>query len=128
MLSLKNKILMTATAIGLASTIGVTHVANAQNNQMQPQGQQQEQMNVTNAQLQEFAEAQVTLQRVQQKFQNEAKNVETEAELETIQNQANQQMVAAIQETELSVQEYTQIAQAIQASPDVQERYKAIVQ
>jgi len=126
MLSLKNKILMTAAAIGLLSTSGVATVANAQDSYMPPQGQQQ--MNVTDAQLQEFAEAQAAVGQVQSNFQAQAQAVETQEEMQMVQQQANEQMVQAIQETDLSVQEYNQIANAVQADPQLREKYMNMVQ
>ncbi|MFP4098938.1 MAG: DUF4168 domain-containing protein [Alphaproteobacteria bacterium] len=128
MLSLKNKILMTAAAVGLLSTGGVATVANAQDSYMPPQGQQQPQMNVTDAQLQEFAKAQAAVGQVQSKFQEQAQAVETQEELQMIQQQANEQMVQAIQRTDLSVQEYNQIANAVQADPQLREKYMNMAQ
>ncbi|MFP4465404.1 MAG: DUF4168 domain-containing protein [Alphaproteobacteria bacterium] len=128
MLSLKNKILMTAAAVGLLSTGGVATVANAQDSYMPPQSQQQPQMNVTDAQLQEFAKAQAAVGQVQSKFQEQAQAVETQEELQMIQQQANEQMVQAIQRTDLSVQEYNQIANAVQADPQLREKYMNMAQ
>lgn len=126
MLTLKNKILMTATAIGLLSTGGVVTVANAQDSYMPQQGQQQ--MDITDAQLQEFAEAQVAVGQVQSKFQAQAQAIETQEEMQVIQEQAQTQAVQAIEQTDLSVQEYNQIANAVQADPQVQQRYMELVQ
>lgn len=128
MFSLKNKILMGAAAIGLLSSVGVTTVAKAQDNTMPPQGQQQQQMNVTDAQLQEFAQAQAAVGQVQSKFRAQAQAVETQEEIKAIQQQASQQMVQAIQQTDLSVQEYNQIANLVQANPQVREKYMELVQ
>lgn len=119
MLSLKNKILMTAAAVGLLSMGGAATKANAQDSYMPPQGQQQ-QVNVTDAQLQEFAQAEASVRQVQEKFQGYAQAVETQEEMQTIQNQANEQMVQAIEQTDLSVQEYREIASLVQADPQVQ--------
>lgn len=127
MLSLKNKILMSAATIGLLSTGGMATVANAQDSYMPPQGQQQ-QMNVTDAQLQEFAEAQAAVGQVQSNFQSQAQAAETQEEMKIIQQQANEQMVQAIQRTDLSLQEYNQLANLVQANPQVQQRYMELVQ
>ena len=117
---------MTAAAIGLLSMGGMAPVASAQDSYMPQQGQQQ--MNVTDAQLQEFAEAEAAVRQVQSKFQAQAQAVETEAEMQAIQNQANQQMVQAIERTDLSIQEYHQIANAVQANPQLREKYMNMVQ
>lgn len=116
MLSLKNKTLMTVAAIGLLSVGGI---ANAQDSY--PQGQQP--MNITDAQLQEFAEAQATVGQIQSKFQAQAQAVETQEEMQMIQQQASEQLAQAIQRTDLSVQEYNQIANAVQTDPQLREKY-----
>ncbi len=121
MLSLKNKILMTAASVGLLSTGGVATVASAQDSYMPQQGQ--EQMNVTDAQLQQFAEAQAAVRQVQSKFQAQAQAVETEEEMQMIQQQANEEMVQAIERTDLSIQEYNEIANAVQTDPQLREKY-----
>lgn len=127
MLSLKHKILMTAAAVGLLSASGMSAVANAQNSYMPQQGEQQ-QMNVTDAQLQEFAEAEAAVRQVQSKFQGQMQSVETQAEMQAIQQQASQEMTQAIQQTDLNVQEYNQIVSLVQTNPEVQKRYIQLTQ
>ncbi|MEX2616751.1 MAG: DUF4168 domain-containing protein [Alphaproteobacteria bacterium] len=127
MLSLKNRILATTAAIGLL-TGGVSAVANAQDRSVPPQGQQQQQVNVTTEQLQEFAKAQAAIGEVQAQFQRQAQGVESQEKIQSLQQQANEQMVEAVQETDLSVQEYNQIANLIQADPQVRQRYMELAQ
>jgi hypothetical protein len=56
MLTLKNKMFMTAAAIGVLATGGLASSASAQDSYMPPADQQQP-ANVDESQLQEFAEA-----------------------------------------------------------------------
>jgi len=48
--------------------------------------------------------------------------------MQMIQQQANEQMVQVIEQTDLSIQEYNQIASLVQANPQVRERYMELVQ
>lgn len=128
MISLKKNILMSAAFVGLLSTSGVATVANAQESYTPPQGQQQQQMNITDAQLEEFAKAQAAVSQVQRKLQGQAANITSQEEMTALQQQANEQMVQAVQQTDLNVQEYNLIASAVQADPQVQARYKELVE
>lgn len=125
MFSLKSKILITVVAIGLLTTGGVANVANAQNSYM-PQQRQQEQMKVTDTQLQEFAKAQVAVRQVQEEFQKKATNITSQDEMKALQQQANKQMIQAIQRTNLSAQEYNQITNAVQTNPELRKKYMNI--
>jgi hypothetical protein len=123
MLSLKNKILMTAAGIGLLSTGGYITTTHAQSTQAQ-----QQQTNVSDAQLQEFAKARAAVFLVQEQFQGQAANITSQDEMVTLQQQANEQMVQAIQATDLNVEQYNQIASLVQADPQVQKRYMELAQ
>lgn len=122
MFSHKNKILTAFAAIGLLSVGGTSTVANAQANAAQ------QQTSVTDQQLQEFAVAEAAVRQVQAQFQAQAESITSQAEASALQQQANEQMVQAIQQKDMSVDEYNQIANTIQANPEVQERYMELVQ
>ena len=104
MLTLKNKMFMTAAAIGVLATGGFATDSNAQNNTAPPATQQQK-MNVNDAQLEEFAQAQAAIREVQTKYQGQAKAIETQEEMQTLQQKASQEMVQAIRSTDLTVQQ-----------------------
>jgi len=125
MLTLKNKMFMTAAAIGVLATGGFATSAHAQNNTAPPT-QQQQQINVDEAQLQEFAQAEAAVRQVQTKYEGQAQAIETQEEMQTLQQQASQEMVQAIQSTDLSVQEYNQIANLVQADPQLRKKYLKI--
>ena len=128
MLSLKNKILMSAATIGLLSAGGVATVAKAQDSYMPSQNQQQQQMNVSDAQLQKFAKADQAIRQMQSKFQSQSQGVESQEEMQAIQQKANKQMVQAIEQTGLSIQEYKKIGNVIRTNPEVQKKYMNMVQ
>ncbi len=126
MLSLKSKILVSVAAVGLLSTSGLATIASAQDSYM-PEAQQQ-QVNVTDQQLQDFAAAQAAVDQIQTQFQQQAADAQTQAELTAMQQQANEQMVEAIQQTGLKVEEYNQIATAVQSDPQIQQKYLDLLQ
>lgn len=125
MLTLKNKMFMTAAAIGVLATGGFATDSNAQNNTAPPATQQQK-MNVNDAQLEEFAQAQAAIREVQTKYQGQAKAIETQEEMQTLQQKASQEMVQAIRSTDLTVQQYNQIANLVQSNPQVREQYMEV--
>ncbi len=125
MLTLKNKMFMTAAAIGVLATGGFATDSNAQNNTAPPATQPQ-QMNVNDAQLEEFAQAQSAIRQVQAKYQGQAKAIETREEMQSLQQKASQEMVQAIRNTDLTVQQYNQIANLVQSNPQVREQYMEV--
>ena len=129
MLSLKNKILMTAATVALSAT-GGAHVAHAQQGNVAPQqGQAQaQQVNVTDQEMRDFVDAEQAVRQVKSKFQGKVQNIKTQEQLQALQAKANEQMVQAIRENGLKVAEYNKTAQAIQTNPQVQKKYLKLVQ
>lgn len=128
MLTLKNKMFMTAAAIGALATGGLATSASAQDSYMPPASQQQQPANVDKAQLQEFAEAEAAIRQVQTKYEGQARAAKTQKEMQTLQKQASQEMVQAIKSTDLSLQEYNQIANLVQSNPQIRQKYLEMVQ
>lgn len=132
MLSLKNKILMTAATVALSATSGA-HVAHAQQGNVAPQQAQQgqaqaQQVNVTDQEMRDFVDAEQAVRQVKSKFQGKVQNIKTQEQLQALQAKANEQMVQAIRENGLKVEEYNRTAQAIQTNPQVQKKYLKLVQ
>ena len=88
----------------------------------------QQQQNVSTEQLQNFIQAESAARNIQQQFQQQAANASSEEEMANLQRQANEQMVQAIEETGMSIGQYSQVLTAIQSSPQLQEKYKKMVQ
>lgn len=102
---------------------------------MPPQGQAQQQhpgqaaqgqAEVSDEQLQAFAEAQDAIRNVQTKYQSQAADVTSEAEVRTLQEQMNTEMIEEIESSGLNVEEYRTITAALQTDPSVQEKYNAL--
>lgn len=146
MFSLNNKILMAAATVGMLLTGGAATVANAQDNQMPPQGQgqqqqqyqqqgaqdpfggQQQQVDISNEQLENFVEAEDAARQVQTEFQGQATDVTSPEEMAALREQMNAQMTAAIEQTGMSVEQYSLVLTAIQSDPQIREKYINMVQ
>jgi len=77
---------------------------------------------LSDAQLESFAAAAVEVSEITEQLQMQAQGVEDEAELMELQEQANTQMVAAVEEEGLTVEEYNMIFQVAQVDPELNER------
>jgi len=125
MKTLKHKLVMIAASLGMMSTAGLVTVASAQSSQTGTQATEQ-QASVSDAQLQEFAQARAAVERIQTKYQGRAQDVGSQEEMQKLQAQANDEMVAAVQNTNLSVEQYNNIARLIQTNQKVLDRFMEI--
>jgi len=83
---------------------------------------------LSNAQLESFAAAAVEVSEITEQLQIQAQGVENEAELMELQEQANQQMVAAVEAQGLTIEEYNTIFQVAQVDPVLNERLVEMMQ
>jgi biopolymer transport protein ExbB/TolQ len=122
-------------SLALATTMmlgfaGATAV-HAQSNQQQAQQQQQRQQQAPSAQnfsdeeLKAFAGAAQQVQAINRNFQSRFQSAESPEKRQQLQQGARQEMVSAIQEEGLSVEQYNQIAKAAQGDPDLAEQVQA---
>lgn len=83
---------------------------------------------VSDGELKTFAEAHLDVQEVRQEMDQAIQSAEDREAAQAIQQQANQEMAAVIEdEYEMEVDRYTQIAQAINRNPELQQKFQAIV-
>lgn len=125
MKTLKHKLVMIAASLGMMSTAGLATVASAQSSQTDTQATEQ-QASVSDAELQEFAQARAAVERIQTEYQGRAQDVKSQEEMQKLQAQANDEMVAAVQNTNLSVEQYNNIARLIQTNQKVLDRFMEI--
>lgn len=125
MKSLKNKFLTSAIAISLFSAGGLATVSVAQSTQMAPNEQQQ--TNVTDAQLLAFAQASAAVGQIKAKYQNLAQNIESEAQMQDLQQRANQEMISAVEQADLSVKQYNAMVAFVQSNPEAQKRLTNLI-
>jgi hypothetical protein len=74
---------------------------------------------LSQAQLESFVAAATRVSEITEQLQVEAQGVEDEAELAELQAQANQEMMAAVEEEGLTVDEYNMIFQVAQVDPEI---------
>jgi len=114
-------ILVIALSFGIAGAV-------AQEHQMEQAPPPQVEMDVSDAQLEQFAEAQVAIIEIQQDFSGRLQEVEDPERAHELQVQANEEMTGAVAEAGLDVESFNEIAMAIQNSPELQQRLTGLLQ
>lgn len=94
----------------------------------QPPGaeQQMPQVEVSDADLELFVKAREKVGEVRQSFQEQMAAAESSEEAQELQQAASGEMVSAVESFGLTVNEYNQIAYAIQAQPELKTRFEEI--
>lgn len=118
---MKNRIFLALAAIafGLAFTgSGIAQQDEGGFGEMQ----QAPQVDVNDQQLNQFVEAQGAIAEIQQDFSGRLQGVEDPEEAHSLQVEANDAMTKAVEDAGLSVEQFNEIAMAIQANPDLQQR------
>lgn len=116
-------------AVVLASLTmaGTAQLAQAQTNPATPQAQSQVQAkNFDDAVLLKFSLAMEEVQNVGSKYEAEFQNAEDATEAQKIQQAAQQEMVAAVESSGLTTEEYNQIAQQAQQDEQLRNRILAM--
>ena len=109
----------------IALSFGAAGAA-AQEHQMQQQPPAD--IDVSDAQLEQFAEAQVAIIEIQQDFSGRLQNVEDPDRAHELQVQANEEMTEAVADAGLDVESFNAIAMAIQNDPELQQRLTMLLQ
>lgn len=78
--------------------------------------------NLSDEKLAAFVEAQEKVETISQNFRNEAQNTEDPSEVTEMQQQVNQQMVAAVRDAGLEPTEYNEIARAVRSNPELEKK------
>ncbi len=99
------------------------HADEQQGQYGQQQGWQQEQpsVDVGEQELDQFAEAFLAVQEIQTEISEELQAATDESEAQDLQRQAQEEMVSAVEDSGLSVEEYNQIAQLMNSDPEVRD-------
>lgn len=79
-------------------------------------------VNITDAQVQKYVEAQAKVQRIGQEWQSKIRNAEDKKTALEYRRQANQQMTQAIKNVGLSIEEYNQITRAASSNQALAKR------
>jgi hypothetical protein len=83
---------------------------------------------LSTSQLESFAAAATRVSEITEQLQMQAQGVEDEAELIRLQEQANQQMLAVVEDEGLTVEEYNTIFQVAQVDPELNARLVEMMQ
>lgn len=117
--------------VTIALLFGMAATAQQQGQQQPPQQQQQqppqqqqqpETIDVSDEQLEQFADAQVEIASIQQDFSARLQEVDDPEKAHDLQLEANEEMTAAVEEAGLDVESFNQIAMSIQNDPDLQQK------
>lgn len=99
-----------------------------QGQQGQAQQQQPETIDVSDAQLEQFADAQTQIADIQEDFSGRLQDVEDPEKANELQREANEEMTAAVEDAGLDVESFNQIAMAIQNDPELQEKLSEMIE
>lgn len=101
--------------------------ASVQAQQPAPQPQQQVQ-DLEQETLETFAEAYLDIGDVRMEMQSRLENVQDQSQANQIQQEANQQMQAILEEHDLTAQDYQQITQVLNNDPEQRAEFESIVE
>lgn len=116
------------TALGL--TFGGAAIAQEEYQQeYDPQQQQQQEApDVSDEDLEKFAKAEQNVRTVQEDYSTQLQEAEDPNKQQELQQEANEEMRAAVSDAGLDVQTYNEISMAIQQDPELRERYEELQQ
>ncbi|MDX1706701.1 DUF4168 domain-containing protein [Pseudidiomarina sp.] len=123
----------TLTALAIAAAVAGSSVAMAapapqQSAQHQQMAAQQHNMEFSDAMLEKFIDAMNSVQNISTKYAEEFQNAEDAEQAQLIQQQAQQEMIAAVNDSGLSPQEYNAIVQRVQQDQELRSRLEAMTE
>jgi|GEM_PF-1745010 len=93
-----------------------------QQQEAQPMPEQQEAPEVSDSQVEAFVDAYVAVNDVREEYTERLQNAEDQEEAQQLQQEANDAMSEAIADSGMDVEEYQEVAMAVNADPDVREQ------
>ncbi|MDQ2068684.1 DUF4168 domain-containing protein [Natronospira bacteriovora] len=93
-----------------------------QQQQAQPMPQEQEAPEVSDAQVEAFVDAYVAVNEVREEYTERLQNAADQEQAQQLQQEANEEMTAAINDSGMDVEEYQEVAMAVNADADVREQ------
>lgn len=114
-----SKLMTTAlfTALLAFSTAGITQ----QQQQAAPAD-----VEVSESDLKQFAEARTAITEIQQDYSQRLQNADDPEKANALQQEANAEMISAVEDTGLDVESFNTIAMAIQNDPELQQQLQQI--
>ncbi|MEX2499223.1 MAG: DUF4168 domain-containing protein [Wenzhouxiangellaceae bacterium] len=83
-------------------------------------------VDVSDAELQSFAEARTAITEIQQDYSQRLQGADDPEKANQLQQEANEKMIGAVEETGLDVDSFNSIAMAIQNDPELQQKLQQI--
>lgn len=82
----------------------------------------QQSADLSDEKIEAFVDARESVVEISRQWEDRLNNADTQEEINSLQQQAQEEMVAAVRDEGLTVQEYNMIVDAMQTDPDLQER------
>ncbi|MCO7232583.1 MULTISPECIES: DUF4168 domain-containing protein [unclassified Cobetia] len=82
----------------------------------------------TDAQLQQFAAASQDIARISQEFAGKLQKADDETAKQSVRQEANDEMVSAVEDSGLEVATFNSIGQAVQNDPDLMKKVQKLAQ
>lgn len=117
---------LTASALLSALLLATAPVHAQTDAQTTPPAASQPAASIDDAQLEQFASALNHISEIQEQAMAELSQVEDQQQAQVIQQEANEKMVDAVNESGLSVEDYNLIANQLQTDPELQQRLEAL--
>lgn len=114
-----------------ASVVSATAVAQQQGQaqaQQEQMMQQQQDIELTDGMLESFVVAMNNVQEISNKYSERFQSAEDAEEAQEIQRKAQEEMVAAVNDSGLSPQEYNAIVQRVQQDEELRERLQEMTE
>ena len=109
-----------------AATLSYATIGIAQQQGMQQQPPQD--VDVSTSDLQSFSEARTAISEIQQDYSQRLQGADDPEKANALQQEANEEMISAVQETGLDVESFNTIAMAVQNDPELQQELQQIEQ
>jgi hypothetical protein len=115
-----------ATAMGLATTLAAAPTLAEDHGYHEPPPQQQQQPAVVDeTKLDQFVEALSEVHAIRNEAAVELESTDNTEDAQAVQQRAQQQMIEAVEEAGLSIEEYNRIATLMGSDPELQQRVSA---
>lgn len=115
-------------ALALSGTALAQQSGTPQGSMNQPQAAQEVKTDFEEQELKTFVEIQKDIGEVRNEYAQKIQTVEDQEEAQALQEEARDELIGVVENADLSVEKYNQIAQAYQASPEVRKKVNEMVQ
>ncbi|MCC5858784.1 MAG: DUF4168 domain-containing protein [Ectothiorhodospiraceae bacterium] len=113
----------------LFSSIALGQAAQDQQGQQQPGAMTEQQApDFDRQELEQFADAYVKVGEIHTEYSQRLQEVDSTEDAQTLQQEANDEMVQAIRDTGLEVQDYSAIAAALERDPEMRQEVVGMIE